>query len=371
MADAKITALNSLTKSTVAITDVLPIVDISANETKKIQLDELLQPQDSTFRVVGSADQTKKVAFEVDGLTTATTRTLTVSDEDGTIVTNNNTVTVNNKTLGTNTKVAVGSDATGDIHYRDASGSLTRLPIGSTNYILQSSSGGLPEWVSNPAATNGSTTANGTFEEATAAEINAGTATGATGARLAVTAAGLASSAPTFSAANLTNIPQGKLSLTTTDVTFASSTAENTLLSYSVPGGTLSTSNIVRVTLHVSALAVTNTNTVTFRFKYGATTHTSATFTATGAIAWTGKIEFLVAGAGTTSSQNGSIAVNLGTSGYVGNGNLQPQYFAHSSQGTSAIDSTSAQTLAVTSQHSNNNASDNITVSMIVVEKIA
>jgi hypothetical protein len=36
------------------------------------------EPADDIFRVVGSADPTKKVAFEVDGLTTATTSTLTV-----------------------------------------------------------------------------------------------------------------------------------------------------------------------------------------------------------------------------------------------------------------------------------------------------
>jgi hypothetical protein len=43
------------------------------------------EPADDIFRVVGSADPTKKVAFEVDGLTTATTRTLTAPDASGTI----------------------------------------------------------------------------------------------------------------------------------------------------------------------------------------------------------------------------------------------------------------------------------------------
>lgn len=38
---------------------------------------------DSGFRVIGSSDATKKLSFEVDGLTTATTRTLTVRDVDG------------------------------------------------------------------------------------------------------------------------------------------------------------------------------------------------------------------------------------------------------------------------------------------------
>jgi hypothetical protein len=45
----------------------------------------LSEPTDSTFRIVGSSDATKKVAFEVDGLTTATTRTLTVPDASGTL----------------------------------------------------------------------------------------------------------------------------------------------------------------------------------------------------------------------------------------------------------------------------------------------
>jgi hypothetical protein len=45
----------------------------------------LSEPSDTTFRVVGSSDATKKVAFEVDGLTTATTRTLTVPNASGTL----------------------------------------------------------------------------------------------------------------------------------------------------------------------------------------------------------------------------------------------------------------------------------------------
>lgn len=40
---------------------------------------------DDVFRVKGSADATKKIAIEVDGLTASTTRTLTVQDKSGTI----------------------------------------------------------------------------------------------------------------------------------------------------------------------------------------------------------------------------------------------------------------------------------------------
>jgi hypothetical protein len=43
------------------------------------------EPADDVFRVVGSADSTKKLAFEVDGITSGQTRTLTVPDSSGTI----------------------------------------------------------------------------------------------------------------------------------------------------------------------------------------------------------------------------------------------------------------------------------------------
>lgn len=43
------------------------------------------QFSDTSFRINGSSDDTKKLAFEVDGLTTATTRTVTVQDVNGTM----------------------------------------------------------------------------------------------------------------------------------------------------------------------------------------------------------------------------------------------------------------------------------------------
>jgi len=71
--------------------------------------------QDSTVFFVGSSDATKKVAFECDGLTTATTRTWTFPDSDGTFASTTGTSLLTNKTLddatcgfvddGDNTKV--------------------------------------------------------------------------------------------------------------------------------------------------------------------------------------------------------------------------------------------------------------------------
>lgn len=86
-----------------------------------------------------------------------------------------------------NPVVTLGSDATGDMYYRNAGGALTRLPIGTSGQILQVSSSGIPEYIANPSAADASTTVKGVVEIATTAEINAGTGTGGTGAKLVMT----------------------------------------------------------------------------------------------------------------------------------------------------------------------------------------
>lgn len=65
---------------------------------------------DSNAVVRGSADGTKKVRFEVDGLTTGTTRVLTVQDSDDTLVGRATTDTLTNKTL---TSPVVNTGVTG------------------------------------------------------------------------------------------------------------------------------------------------------------------------------------------------------------------------------------------------------------------
>lgn len=186
MANSKISTLtNSLTKATAASSDLFVIVDTSASESKKITYGEAMSPIDSVFRIAGSADNTKLVAFEVDGLTTATTRTITIPDATTTMVGTDTTQTLTNKTL-TSPAINLGSDATGDTYYRSAGGAFTRLPIGTSGQILQVSAGGILEYVANPAASDASTTVKGVVEEATQAEVDARTAAGGTSARLFV-----------------------------------------------------------------------------------------------------------------------------------------------------------------------------------------
>lgn len=278
------------------------------------------------------------------------------------------TQTLTNKTLGTGIAITLGSDAEGDTYYRNASNVLVRLPRGTDNHIMKMN-GNVPNWEAETTQVDASTTVKGVVEAATSAEVTAGTATGGTGAVLAVTPDALAASTPVFNGSGLTGLPK-LLNTITTDVTFSSSTAENTLLSYSVPGGTLGTSNVIRVTMHVNPLGVTTTNTWTLRLKYGATTLTTYTYTGSGTLGAAGKMEFLLAGAGTTGTQNGSYVLSLGQNSYVGNANTVRQLFGESGQGTSSEDSTAAKTLAITSQHSNSGASDSITVTIAVTEVI-
>jgi len=99
---------------------------------------------DSTFRVKGSVDATKQLAFEVDTITTGTTRTLTAQDASGTIyITGGQDIAVADG--GTN----ISSYAIGDILYASATGVLSKLPIGSVGQMLKvAASGAAPEWAS-------------------------------------------------------------------------------------------------------------------------------------------------------------------------------------------------------------------------------
>lgn len=96
------------------------------------------------------------------------------------------TQTVSGLTL-TSPQINMASNATGDMYYRDGTGTTVRLPIGTSGQIIQTSSGGIPEWIANPSAADASTTVKGVVEVATTSEINAGTGTGGTGAKLVVT----------------------------------------------------------------------------------------------------------------------------------------------------------------------------------------
>ena len=184
---------------------------------------------------------------------------------------------------------------------------------------------------------------------------------------------------PTGDGSGLTNLPTGKINSTYTDVVIASSTTETTLVTQSITGGILSTNNAIRSRLYFTALNVSGTsNSVTFRLKYGATTLISKALSTNGtfgaATNYSGFIDILLLATGATGTQEGMMMVNFSPNTGIGNAAGTPTGIAASistSVGTSTEDSTAAKTFAVTAQFSNNGASDNLTMTQGIIEKVS
>ena len=99
------------------------------------------------------------VACSLTGIETLTNKTLTSPTINSPSITNliatisaqmasttlTGTTTIN--TSGLPFSLDLGSDATGDVFYRNSSGNFMRLPIGTSGYFLTASSTGLPAWV--------------------------------------------------------------------------------------------------------------------------------------------------------------------------------------------------------------------------------
>ena len=87
---------------------------------------------DNVFRIKDNGDATKKLAFEVSTITTATTRTLTVPDYDATIATLAGTETMTNKTL-TTPRITTINDANGATYLTTTSTASANTYITITN----------------------------------------------------------------------------------------------------------------------------------------------------------------------------------------------------------------------------------------------
>lgn len=103
MADKQVSELNTLDETTISTADSLLVYDTTATEVKSITKEDFDQSigevLDNTFTVTDNADTTKKMRFQVSGVTTGTARTLTVPDASTTIVGTDAPQTLTNKTI--------------------------------------------------------------------------------------------------------------------------------------------------------------------------------------------------------------------------------------------------------------------------------
>lgn len=292
-----------------------------------------------------------------------------------------------NKTF-TNVQLNFSSNATGDTYYRNASGVTSRLAIGTIGQIYSVSSGGIPEWIANPAAADASETEKGVVEIATAAQRTSGATTGETGARLVVSADAIGTTAnkvlqldasakiPPVDGSQLTNMPGNKIAFALTDTVFTASASnpETDLVTLSVPGGSLSTANAMRLKVFFSAWSNQSGNEASFRFKvkYGSTTvldfdaKNSAGSNSTGS----GVLEAVVFANASATSQvaDGIWGYGVDSVGSLTNAPLQTSWFK---TGTATENSANTLNLIVTGQWAGNTASGNtITIRHATLEKI-
>lgn len=115
--------------------------------------------EDSTVQIVDQGDNTKKIAFQASGITTANTRTITMVDTDITIVGAANTQTLSNKTFDTVTNFTNVTNATS----KDTGSIVTEGGIGVEQDIF----------VGGHATITGNLTVNGTTTTLNTATVDA------------------------------------------------------------------------------------------------------------------------------------------------------------------------------------------------------
>lgn len=103
MADRNISQLTNINGVDIASADEFPVFDASDSTTKavtKTELDKSIGTVlDNTFAIADNSDNTKKIAFQASGITTATTRTVTIPDANLTVLGTDTVQTITNKTI--------------------------------------------------------------------------------------------------------------------------------------------------------------------------------------------------------------------------------------------------------------------------------
>jgi hypothetical protein len=318
------TASQTLTNKTLSGATISGTVTDSATTTKTGTLEAsgaTVTVTDSTFSIKDNSDATKIAQFQLSGLTTATTRTYTMPDANDTLVGKATTDTLTNKTLDAN--------GTGN--------SISNIEVAdfaATAIVIESEG----------IAANDNDT---TLPTCAAVKDYVDNATSAVGDKLVASGA----------AGNVTN---------TTD--------ETNIISATVTGGTLGTSNVLNILIPISNINYSSgSSTLAIKLKYGATTLATATIDPTGgdaSAALKGYIRAYLFAGGTTSAQSGFLDVDLSRNQVDPDATTAVRYVKILANGTAAEDSTASKTLAITAQWGDASADNDFNYVGYFVEKI-
>jgi hypothetical protein len=168
-------------------------------------------PVDDTWSFCDPADKTKIFRFDGVGITTGTTRVLTVPDSNGTLIT-----TGSHPTLSVLEGLTLGA---GDMLYATAADTLTDLAIGTAGQFLVTNAGATaPEWASRPTLVSleGLSLVAGDILYATAADTLARLAKGTAGQALVMNSG---ATAPEWGAGIVSGTAQASTSGTSIDFT--------------------------------------------------------------------------------------------------------------------------------------------------------
>lgn len=208
---------------------------------------------------------------------------------------------------------------------------------------------------------NASETTKGIVEEATDAEVTAGTATGGTSAKLFVTPAKLATYLAT------TNYSKVRFpGLTDTPVDYDQSITETPLFTTTITGGDLGTDKLIKGRVYITNYETNSaTETLTIRLKYGTTTLCSAVLDPGSTISASTKrgfIDFLVMADGSTTAQSAVMHI------FIFDNTLDGQDAAtgvnNITTGTATENSATNLTLQVTGKWSTASGTHNITTAI-------
>ena len=216
---------------------------------------------------------------------------------------------------------------------------------------------------------NASETARGIVEEATDAEVTAGTATGGTGAKLFITPAKLVTQALAKVASSA-----ALLEASGADVNITNTVTETNIFSVSIPAGRLSTNKAVRGYVHITNARFLDTSAIlTLRLKYGGTTLITMAIDPSAATGGShkGELHFMLFANAATNAQSAFLRARLRVETLDPADATQEDHMEASAVGTATEDSTGALNLVLSAQWATADADNDFQRRGYIVEMLA